>query len=122
MWSLAIAAVNPPQLDRALLLGFLSAFAWMVCWHEQRVSRAFSGGLVVSSALLAAFGFIEPGAWPLGIVQAAWTVIAFRRCFKPMAKRLNRPEASAPERANVLGTIDLQSRKQRMFGSVGSDN
>jgi hypothetical protein len=118
MWSLAITAANPPQLDRVLLLGFLAAFAWLVCWHEQRSSLAFSTGLVISSALLAVFGFLQPGAWPLGIVQAAWTVIAFRRCFKPMHKRLNRevPTVNSPT------PVDLQSRKARLFGSVGSDN
>jgi hypothetical protein len=115
---LAITAANPPQLDRVLLLGFLAAFAWLVCWHEQRTSLAFTIGLLASSASLAVFGFVQPGAWPLGIVQAAWTVIAFRRCFKPMHKRLNRdvPPVKSPDR------VDLQSRKARLFGSVGSDN
>jgi hypothetical protein len=79
MWSLAITAANPPQIDRVLFFGFLSMVLWLICHKEQHTSKAFVLGLAVSSAMLMVFAFMQPGVWPLGFVQATLTVSALRR-------------------------------------------
>jgi hypothetical protein len=40
--------------------------------------RIFILGFAVGCALSSAYGFLA-GAWPFGVVEAVWTVIALRR-------------------------------------------
>jgi hypothetical protein len=120
MWSLAITAANPPQIDRVLFFGFLSMVVWLLCHKEQRASRAFVFGLAVSSAMLMVFALLQPGAWPLGFVQATLTVSAFRRWRKP-AVAVKPPELSRRDTVS-LPKAKNESRTHRLFGAVGSDN
>ena len=120
MWLFAANAAIPPELDRVLVFGFLSMVVWLVCQKEQRTSRAFVFGLALSSAMLMVFAFMQPGAWPLGFVQATLTVSALRRWRKPEAavqsqQRLRQDGA----KSNLWAE---ESRVYRLFGSVGSDN
>ena len=112
----ALAAAQAPQLDRALLTGFLAMVVWLVCFKEQRTSKAFVIGLAISSAVLTVFAFMQTGAWPLGFVQAAMTVSALGRCWK---------RETAIRKSSVThwkNACNAESRTQRLFGSVGSDN
>jgi hypothetical protein len=114
---LSAIAPNPPQLDRVLLTGFLAMVVWLVCYKDQRTSTAFMIGMVVSSAVLTVFAFIQPGAWPLGFVQATLTVAALLQ----RAKR-NTPLPGLWEAGGKQRGLYEESRMHRLFGSVGSEN
>jgi hypothetical protein len=64
-----------PMLD---LFGLVAVTATLVFYAlEERSPRfvlAFAGGCVASSI----YGFLQ-GAWPFGLVEIAWTLVALRR-------------------------------------------
>ena len=47
---------------------------------------AFAGGCVASSV----YGFLE-GAWPFGVVEIAWTIVAVRRWRQRRVSRRSAP-------------------------------
>lgn len=67
-----------PSMDRLTLFGLASVTAMLVFYALERRSPwyifAFAGACVLASA----YGFLQ-GAWPFGLVEAVWSVIAFRR-------------------------------------------
>src|SRR5207302_3068375 len=67
-----------PQLDVVMLFGFLAAFITLVCWLRRRRSRSVYLALAACLAASAAYGFLQ-GAWPLGILEAAWSAAAVHR-------------------------------------------
>jgi hypothetical protein len=48
---------------------------------------AFAGGCLASSA----YGFLQ-GAWPFGLVEIAWTIVAMRRWLQRRARQPLAPE------------------------------
>ncbi len=65
-------------MDSLTLFGLFAVTAMVVCYAlEERSPRfilAFSG----ACALASAYGFLQ-GAWPFGVVEAIWSVIALHR-------------------------------------------
>jgi hypothetical protein len=116
MWSLAVSTANPPELDRVLVFGFLSMFMWLVCHKERNTSTPFKVGLVVSSVMLMAFAFLQPGAWPLGFVMATLTISTLRQW-----RNRPKPPETQPDGAKS-NEWKSESRVHRLFGRVGSDN
>jgi len=60
------------------LFGLFAVTAMVVCYALERCSHWFILGFAFSCALGSAYGFLQ-GAWPFGIVEAIWCVIAARR-------------------------------------------
>jgi len=50
----------------------------VVCYALERRSHWFILGFAISCALGSVYGFLQ-GAWPFGVVEAVWCVIAARR-------------------------------------------
>ena len=50
----------------------------LVCYALEDRSPGFILAFAVACALGSAYGFLQ-GAWPFGVVEAIWTVIAIRR-------------------------------------------
>ena len=65
------ARPQPPPLDAVMLLGFVAAFATVVCYLHRRRSRSVLLAMAVCLAAVAAYGFLQ-GAWPLGLLEAFW--------------------------------------------------
>ncbi len=65
-------------MSRLTTFGLVSVILMLVCYAlEDRSPRfvlAFAGACVMASV----YGFIQ-GAWPFGIVEAVWSLIAARR-------------------------------------------
>jgi hypothetical protein len=51
----------------------------LVCYALEDRSRWFILGFAGACALGSAFGFLLQGAWPFGIVEAIWVLVALRR-------------------------------------------
>jgi predicted PurR-regulated permease PerM len=50
----------------------------LVCYALEPRARGFVLGFAISCALASVYAFLQ-GAWPFGLVEAVWTVIALRR-------------------------------------------
>lgn len=65
-------------MDRLTLFGLFAVTAMMVCYALENRSHwfilAFGGSCVLGSA----YGFLQ-GAWPFGVVEAVWSVVAVKR-------------------------------------------
>jgi hypothetical protein len=55
------------------------ALTFMMCMYAlERRGRTFVLAFALGCALSSSYGFLS-GAWPFGVVEAVWTVIALRR-------------------------------------------
>jgi hypothetical protein len=50
----------------------------MLMYPLERRGRAFVLAFALGCALSSSYGFLS-GAWPFGVVEAIWTVVALRR-------------------------------------------
>jgi hypothetical protein len=50
----------------------------MLMYALERRGRAFVLAFALGCALSSSYGFLS-GAWPFGVVEAIWTVVALRR-------------------------------------------
>jgi hypothetical protein len=65
-------------MDRLTLFGLFAVTAMLVCYALEDRSRWFVLGFAVACALGSVYGFLQ-GAWPFGLVEAIWSVVALRR-------------------------------------------
>ena len=63
------------------LFGLFAVTAMLVCYALEHWSPWFILAFAGSCALGSIYGFLQ-GAWPFGLVEAAWSVVAFRRWSK----------------------------------------
>ncbi len=65
-------------MDRLTLFGLFAVTAMLVCYALEDRSPSFvllfAGACVMGSA----YGFLQ-GAWPFGLVEAIWSLVAARR-------------------------------------------
>jgi len=66
------------EIDGLTLFGFAAVTGMMVCYALEARSHWFIFGFAISCLLGSAYGFLQ-GAWPFGIIEAVWTVVALRR-------------------------------------------
>jgi hypothetical protein len=62
------------------LFGLFAVTAMLVCYALERRSPWWILGFAASCLLGSVYGFLQ-GAWPFGIVEAVWSVVALRRWF-----------------------------------------
>jgi hypothetical protein len=105
-----------PQLDGVMLLGFLSAFFTMAFYINRHQSRSMMVALALSLAATAMYGFLQ-GAWPLGFIQAVWSVMTLRQSFKPRTNRKSTPRRRWQYANATPRPYEMESRISRMFGS-----
>lgn len=60
------------------LFGLFAVTAMLVCYACEQRSPWFILAFAVSCWLGSAYGFLQ-GAWPFGLVEAIWGVVAIRR-------------------------------------------
>ena len=58
------------MVDPLTLFGLVAVTSMMICYALERRSRWF--------VLASIYGFLQ-GAWPFGVVEAVWSLIALRR-------------------------------------------
>ena len=65
-------------MDRLTIFGLFAVTVMVACYALEDRSRwfilAFSGACVLASI----YGFLQ-GAWPFGLVEGVWSLIALRR-------------------------------------------
>jgi hypothetical protein len=65
-------------LDALTLFGLFSVTAMLVCYALEDRSRGFILAFAGACGLGSLYGFLQ-GAWPFGLVEAVWALVAVRR-------------------------------------------
>jgi hypothetical protein len=65
-------------MDGLAAFGLFAVTAMLVCYALEARSPWFVLGFALACALGSAYGFLQ-GAWPFGIVESIWAVVALRR-------------------------------------------
>ncbi len=65
-------------MDALTAFGLFSVTAMLVCYALEGRSPWFTLAFAVSCALGSLYGFLQ-GAWPFGLIEAIWAVVAFWR-------------------------------------------
>ncbi|MGN6287013.1 MAG: hypothetical protein ACTHM2_17845 [Afipia sp.] len=67
-------------MDGLTLFGLFAVSAMLICYALEDRHPMFILGFAVACALGSAYGFLQ-GAWPFGVVEGIWAVVALRRWF-----------------------------------------
>ena len=65
-------------MDALTLFGLFAVTAMLVCYAFEARSAWFVLGFAAACALGSLYGFLQ-GAWPFGVVEAVWALVALRR-------------------------------------------
>jgi hypothetical protein len=65
-------------LDALTAFGLFAVMAMLVTYSLEERSHWLILAFAAACALGSAYGFLQ-GAWPFGLVEAIWTVVALRR-------------------------------------------
>ena len=65
-------------MDGLTLFGLFAVSAMLVCYAFEERNPFFILGFAVACALGSIYGFLQ-GAWPFGLVEGIWAVVALRR-------------------------------------------
>jgi hypothetical protein len=65
-------------MDTLTIFGLFAVTAMLVCYALEARSPWFILGFAGACVLGSAYGFLQ-GAWPFGVVEAIWAVVALRR-------------------------------------------
>ena len=65
-------------MDPLTAFGLFAVTAMLVCYALEHRSTWFILAFAVSCVLGSVYGFLQ-GAWPFGVVEAVWSVVAFQR-------------------------------------------
>jgi hypothetical protein len=67
-------------MDRLTLFGLFAVTAMLATYALEKRSHWFVLAFAASCWLGSAYGFLQ-GAWPFGLVEAVWGLVALRRWF-----------------------------------------
>jgi hypothetical protein len=65
-------------VNRLTLFGLVAVCAMLVSYALEHRSHRYVLAFAASCALGSVYGFLQ-GAWPFGLVEAVWSVVAMRR-------------------------------------------
>ena len=65
-------------MDLLTAFGLFAVTLMLVCYALEKRSHWFILAFAGSCALGSIYGFLQ-GAWPFGLVEAIWSVVAFRK-------------------------------------------
>jgi hypothetical protein len=72
-------------MDILTAFGLFAVSAMLVCYALEDYSLWFMLAFAGSCAFCSAYGFMQ-GAWPFGVVEAIWSIVALRRwCLQHVA-------------------------------------
>ena len=65
-------------MSNLTLFGLFAVTAMLVFYALEKRSHWFIFAFAISCLLASAYGFLQ-GAWPFGLVESVWSIVAFRR-------------------------------------------
>ena len=66
------------RIDGLTLFGLVAASGMIICYALERKNRWFILAFAFSCVLGSIYGFLQ-GAWPFGVLEAVWAVVAAKR-------------------------------------------
>lgn len=75
-------------MDTLTIFGLFAVTAMLLCYALEERSPWFILAFAMACVLGSAYGFLQ-GAWPFGIVEAVWALVAFRRWLMKIAEIRN---------------------------------
>jgi hypothetical protein len=66
------------SLDGLTLFGLFAVVAMLICYAFEDRDAAFVLAFAGACVLASVYGFLQ-GAWPFGVVEAIWALVALRR-------------------------------------------
>jgi hypothetical protein len=75
-----------PEMTALTAFGLFAVTAMLVCYALEKRSPWFILGFAASCALGSIYGFLQ-GAWPFGVVEAVWAVVATNRWRRSRGQR-----------------------------------
>jgi len=66
------------NMDTLTIFGLFAVFAMLVCYAFEVRSYWWTLGFSLACLLGSIYGFLQ-GAWPFGLVEGVWAVVAVRR-------------------------------------------
>jgi len=73
-------------MNRLSFFGLFAVTAMLVCYAFENRSPWFILGFAIACMLGSLYGFLQ-GAWPFGLVEAVWSVVALRRWLVATSRR-----------------------------------
>jgi len=73
-------------MDRLTIFGLFAVSCMLITYALEKRSLWFVLAFAGSCLLGSAYGFLQ-GAWPFGLVEAVWAVVAARRWWRERAPR-----------------------------------
>ena len=71
-------------MDGLTTFGLVAVAAMVVCYALEHRSRRYVLAFAASCVLASVYGFLQ-GAWPFGLVEAIWSVVALHRWYRRTA-------------------------------------
>ncbi|MGH9355724.1 MAG: hypothetical protein ACRD10_06305 [Terriglobia bacterium] len=65
-------------MNKLTLFGLFAVIAMLVCYALENRSAWFILSFAAACMLASAYGFLQ-GAWPFGLAEAVWSMVAARR-------------------------------------------
>ena len=65
-------------MDALTWFGFVAVSLMLICYAMESRSRWWILGFAFACVLGSGYGFLQ-GAWPFGVVEAIWSLVALRR-------------------------------------------
>lgn len=65
-------------MDLLTAFGLFAVSAMLVCYAFEDRSRGWTLGFAAACLLGSLYGFLQ-GAWPFGVVEGVWSLVAVRR-------------------------------------------
>jgi len=72
-------------MDRLTLFGLFAVSAMLAFYAAESRSSWCVLGFAAACVMGSVYGFLQ-GAWPFGLVEAVWSLVAFNRWLKARAK------------------------------------
>jgi hypothetical protein len=72
-------------MDKLTIFGLFAVSAMLFCYALERRSNWYVFGFAFGCILASVYGFLQ-GAWPFGLVEAIWSLVAFRRWWMEVGK------------------------------------
>ena len=79
------ATIAEPAMDTLTAFGLFAVTAMLVCYALEERSPWFILAFAGSCVLASVYGFLQ-GAWPFGMVEGVWSVVALRRWWRARSK------------------------------------
>lgn len=73
-----MAPVYDRNVDALTIFGLVAVAAMLLCYALEDRSAGWVLGFAVSCGFASLYGFLQ-GAWPFGLVEAIWSLVAVNR-------------------------------------------